>query len=108
MKSRLLNRLAKWPFLAVPSLTEMLLSRRGFALGFLLVAALLTRGAWVRPPLSPDIRAMQLPLALRPLPEGVAERMLVGPHMAGGKIAPREYYLDSVGTILLVIIEIGV
>src|SRR5438876_7043520 len=99
MTARAFHRLLRMPGLAVGALVEMLVSQRGLALGFLLVAALFTRGAWIRPPLSPDIRAMQLPLAIWPSHVGSAERMLV---------APRNYHVDSVGMVLLAIIEIGV
>jgi hypothetical protein len=94
---RFLFALASLPAVATSGLARVLFSRRGLALWFLVGAALFCAGPWLRPPLSPDIRGIQLPLSMIPQ-EVTADHILP---------KPREFQLDSVGFICLAIVLAG-
>src|SRR2546430_1573270 len=59
--SRTVRRLLGLPLDAVTLVSELLVSRRGLGVGFLLVALAMTRAGWLRPPLTVDISAWHLP-----------------------------------------------
>jgi tetratricopeptide (TPR) repeat protein len=45
-------------------LSELAVSRRALAVAFLALSAVMTLGGWLRPPLSPDISGLHIPLGL--------------------------------------------
>src|SRR4029079_17118819 len=90
--------IATLPAIASSGLMRVLFCPRALALWFLVGAALFCAGAWLRPPLSPDIRGFQLPLGIIPQ-EVSADHILP---------QPREFQLDSVGVVCLGIVLIGV
>src|SRR5437867_502543 len=71
------------------------LSARGLALLFLVVAAGLATGGWLRPPLSPDIGGLHVPLRPGTVP---AETLLRGPRTIPG---------DSAGGLVLALVGLG-
>jgi hypothetical protein len=77
---------------------EALVSRRGLPVVFLLLAALLVRSGWLRPPLSPDLRALHLSLGLVPSAAVDPDALLHG---------ARPIPVDSAGVLLLAILGIG-
>jgi hypothetical protein len=78
---------------------EALVSRRGLPVVFLLLAALLVLSGWLRPPLSPDLRALHLSLGLVPSAAVDPDALLHG---------ARPVPVDSAGVLLLAILGIGV
>jgi tetratricopeptide (TPR) repeat protein len=78
------------------TVTEALLSRRGWAVLFFLVAACLAVAGWLRPPLSPDLLGTQTPLGL--WKSATAEDLLAGPR----RTAP-----DGIGVVLLALLASG-
>ena len=78
---------------------EMAVSRRGLTVTFLAVAWALVTLGWLRPPLSPDIGGMHLPLGIWRPRAPVPEEILQGPR----RIPP-----DSAGLALTVLIAVGV
>lgn len=74
-------------------------SFRGLCLIFLALMAWLTIGGWLRPPLSDDIRAFQLPL--------LANRSY-DPSPAAQLYGPRPFVAVSPGVLLLAMIVVGV
>jgi hypothetical protein len=72
--------------------TELFLSRRGMSLCFLGAAALFAASGWLRPPLSPDIRGLHMPLNIIPGAGASADEVLVG---------SRHLRFDSIGALLL-------
>jgi len=95
---RFLLTIATLPAIASSGLMRVLFCPRALALWFLVGAALFCAGAWLRPPLSPDIRGFQLPVSIIPQ-EVSADHILP---------KPREFQLDSVGVVCLGIVLIGV
>jgi hypothetical protein len=85
------------PIRLLAFVADMMLSRRGLAVGFLLGAAGFALIPWLRPPLSRDIRGLELPLAVQTRP--AAEELLYG---------ARPRALDSVGALILGITAVGV
>src|SRR5262249_22674289 len=87
-------RVAAW----VAALADAVVSRRGLAVLFLAGAAALATAGWLRPPLSPGIRGVHLPLGVgnegKPTPESI---------LAG----PRRVVPTSAGVILLALIGAG-
>src|SRR5437016_1362947 len=84
---------------AITRAFEVVLSRRGLPVSFLALAAILARGGWIRPPLSPDISALHLPLGIDGLSSADGESILHG---------PRPIPVDSAGVVLLAVIGVGV
>lgn len=76
------------------------LSRRGLQIVFLMMAIFLTatRAGWLRPPLSPDIRSIHIPLGIWKSETNSPEEILQG---------PRRVTLDSAGGLLLTLIASG-
>jgi tetratricopeptide (TPR) repeat protein len=70
---------------------------RGLALAFLVAATALVLAGWLRPPLSPDLRSIYLPL-------GLWQATLVPEEILHG---PRRVPADSAGIVLLVLIAAG-
>ncbi|MGA2033381.1 MAG: hypothetical protein ABSG68_14080 [Thermoguttaceae bacterium] len=79
-------------------LLEAAMSWRGLALLFFAWAALLTVSAWVRPPLSRDLRAIDIPLVLVSGAGSDGADLLYG---------PRHFRWNSGGVILLALIGLG-
>jgi hypothetical protein len=83
--------LLRLPLTAVSVVAELAMSRRSLALVFMMLAAVLTTVGWLRPPLSPDVRGYQIPLAIlhtdQPAPETIFyESRRVAPLSAGGVV----------------------
>jgi tetratricopeptide (TPR) repeat protein len=81
---------------ALATFIEALVSRRGLAVLFFLVAALLATAGWLRPPLSPDFLGTQIPLGL--WQSEAAEELLAGPRWTAQ---------DGIGIILLALLVSG-
>jgi tetratricopeptide (TPR) repeat protein len=87
-----------FPLAALSAVLELVFSRRGLALLFLMLGGGLALVGWLRPPLSPDISGLHLPLGI----EGTAQ---VGPEelLHGSPSIPP----DSVGGLLLALTAVG-
>jgi tetratricopeptide (TPR) repeat protein len=103
------NRLNVWAVMAgmfrkilelVLAGAQLTLSRRGLHVVFLMMAIFLTatRAGWLRPPLSPDIRSIHMPLGIWKSETNSPEEILQG---------PRRVTLDSAGGLLLTLIASG-
>src|SRR3979411_2302448 len=57
-------RMLRLPFECLAAGAEVPVSRRGVPLLFLAFAVVLATAGWLRPPLSPDIRGIHLPLRI--------------------------------------------
>ncbi len=79
---------------------ELPLSHRGLQVIFLMTAIFLTvtRAGWLRPPLSPDISSIHIPLGIWKSETYSPEEILRG---------PRRITLDSAGALLLTLIASG-
>jgi len=91
-----INLVVTFPCLCLTALIELLVCRRGLALGFLLLAAVLTTAGWIQPPLSSDIRGLYVPLGIF---EAQPINILRG---------PRSVPADSAGIFLLALVGVGV
>lgn len=87
-----------WPFVALSAGLEILIGGRGLRLLFLIGAAVLAVSGWVRPPLSPDIRGVYLPLGVLGDNISSAEAFLR---------SSRSFVPLSVGSVALVVILLG-
>src|SRR5438128_268440 len=81
----------------IGTVVERIVSRRGLALLFLAGAAVLALAGWLRPPLSPDLRSIHLPLGIWPGAGPAPEDVLDGPR----RIPP-----DSAGGLALALLLI--
>lgn len=92
MIDTLFYRLVRLPALAA----EGLVSRRGLALAFLVVALGLTLVGWLRPPLSRDLTPLQIPLGVweRPAPADIIN-------------GPRALTINHLGAWLVSLIAVG-
>jgi hypothetical protein len=90
--------LARWPGEAATAVAELLVSPRGLVAVFLAGAAVLATAGWLRPPLSPDIRGVYLPLGIWKCEGATVESILVG---------PRRPTPDSAGCVLLSLVAAG-
>ncbi|MBV9122375.1 MAG: hypothetical protein JO112_03305, partial [Planctomycetes bacterium] len=77
---------------------EVVVSRRGLGVLFLLGALVLTLGGWLRPPLSTDIRSLYIPLGICRAGQPTAQEMLQ---------EPRRIPADSGGVLLLALLAGG-
>lgn len=81
--------------LGIPiTMGQLILSRRGFSLGFLGLCAVLATSGWVRPPLSHDLKGLHVSLGL--LQHGSMLDQVTGD--------TRRIPADSIGVIFLVVI----
>ena len=78
--------------------TEFLISRRGLQILFMIGGMVLAVAGWLRPPLSPDIRAIYIPLGLCNTAGSAPEEILYGPRRLG---------LDRLGVLLLGLLGAG-
>jgi Tetratricopeptide repeat len=99
------RRRVRWPQLVLKSpieftclVLESLVARRGLVMLFVGVAMLLTVSGWLRPPLSPDLRAHHIPLSVLTGPVPEAEQIL---------LVPRSARLDSIGAVLIGSLVVG-
>jgi len=88
-----------FPFVLLSLLFELALSRRGLAVAALLVAAGFSLSTWLRPPLSKDIRGLQLPVGL------TSESSLIPDDATA--VVDRTSRRDSLATALLLVIGVG-
>jgi tetratricopeptide (TPR) repeat protein len=95
-------RIAKNSFLTcwrgVLAVLELGVSKRGMPLCFLVGAALLVCGGWVRPPMSADIRAPYLPLGIVRSITPPADVVLA---------EPRHFYWHSAGAFMFAVVGFG-
>ncbi len=92
-------RVLRAPFLATAWVWERLLSRRALCLWFLLPVVVRTRGVWLRPPMSRDVHAFDLPLLPTPPDSELAAQLASG----GG-----EFIWLSPGALMTGLIVIGI
>lgn len=86
------------PCVALAWVLEQLLSRRGLAIGALVLSGVLAWGPWIRPPLSRDFRGTHIPWA-------VSVGNSIEPFE--GREIPRPRLASGVGALLLVGISAG-
>src|SRR5262245_27092322 len=89
---------SRFPIEVARVVLEAMVARRGLVLLFVGVAMLMALSGWLRPPLSPDLRAQHIPLSVltRTIPE--ADQILS---------VPRNARWDSIGGILLGFLTVG-
>jgi hypothetical protein len=96
--------LFRLPLNAIAVVAELAMSRRSLTLVFMMLAALLALAGWLRPPLSPDVRGYNVPLAILSTTETAPETILyesrrVEPLSAGGLILA----VIAVGTVVVLV-----
>lgn len=79
-------------------LLESLTARRGLIAIYFTIACVLSISTWLRPPLSPDIRAHHIPWSIAGRSAADADQVLA---------VPRSLRLDSIGVVLLCVIATG-
>jgi tetratricopeptide (TPR) repeat protein len=92
------GKLVALPLAYVTAALEVVMSPRGLAILFLALASLLTSSGWLRPPLSPDISSLYVPLGILSGHGPSAEDILEG---------PRKIPWDSAGVLLLATIAVA-
>jgi tetratricopeptide (TPR) repeat protein len=89
-------RIIEKVFQALARACEWPLSRRGLPLTFLLCASVLVFESWLRPPLSKDLRAFQIPFGIW--------KQSVDPAIQLDH--PPQFLLNSIGTVLIVLLAV--
>jgi len=88
-----------WPARLACAPLEALFSNRGLGLLVLLMAALLVYGGWLRPPLSPDVRTLYVPLGAWKVDNAPKPEELL--------MEPKGVPPDSLGLLLFGLLALG-